>query len=816
MSKFVSAWRIRDFAPSEGAPAGAMAGAGEGWIPAAAPGDTYVALIDAGRLADPYAARNEAAAAWVRDREWWWHARIEIEADQQLVFDGLDTFADIYLDGTLLGSADNMFRSWRFDLSGYAPGTHDLAVCFHPAIAMTGDAPLPVFAAFTDRISASRRTAMRKAQFGWGWDWGPDLPTVGIWQPVRIESKGATLRSLNFTTRSIAGPAEVTVDLDLSAPVDIDIELLDPQGISVATASRHGSGRIDMTVPDPQLWWTADLGEQPLYTLVANIGGQTINYRVGIRTIELDQSPDPDEPGTTFFRFLLNTVPLFAKGACWVPASSFVGAIPDATYTDLLERARGANFNMLRVWGGGIYEPDFFYRECDRLGLLVWQDFMFACAPYPDQDPVFIENIRQEVIEQVGRLRHHACLALWCGNNENQAIHWFADIAAGSSTPHVGQLYYDEVIPAVLADLDPETPYWPGSPWGGPSPNSMRSGDVHNWTVWHGIPLVSDTDPDGPYATTPEGAGFPRYAEDFARFVSEFGLQAAPDIGTLRRWMAPEDIVLGSAGFLERIKDVADKASAMMIPFTGLPETIGQFVDFTQLCQAEGLKFGIEHYRRRTPHCSGALIWQHNDCWPCVSWSLIDYDGVAKSAWYATRRAFAPVLASFRIEDGIAELWVTNDTRAPLSDSAAIALTRLAGGTEWEESVPLEVGPNSSACLWRGPATYATGHILTVRSAGGIFPDNRALLAPAKDLLLASDPGLRISSDEIGDALRIFVATERYALAVQLRSDDPALRFDDNHFDLAGGEQRIVTVTRKGGGPVARADIAVSSWNGRG
>lgn len=813
MSKFVSAWRIRDFAPGEGAPAGAMAGEGEGWIPAVAPGDTYRALIDAGRLADPYVGRNEVEAAWVRDREWWWHARVEIGADAgELVFDGLDTFADVYLDGVLLGSADNMFRSWRFPLA-CAPGTHDLAVCFHPAIAMTGDAPLPVFSAFTDRISASRRTLMRKAQFGWGWDWGPDLPTVGIWKPVRIEPRcDATLRSLNFTTRSIAASAEVVVDLDLSAPAEASVKLLDPQGISVAAASRHGSGGIALTVPDPQLWWTADLGAQPLYTLVVHIGDQSVQYRVGIRTISVDQSPDPDEPGTSFFRFVLNGVPLFAKGANWVPASAFVGAIPERSYTDLLERATGANFNMIRVWGGGIYEHDIFYRECDRLGLLVWQDFMFACAPYPDEDADFLENVRAEVAEQVGRLRHHACLALWCGNNENQGIQFFADHATGTTTPLAGLAIYEELIPTILADLDPATPYWPSSPWGGPSPNSMRGGDVHNWTVWHGIPLVPDRDAVGSNDSSPEGVAFTRYAEDFARFVSEFGIQAAPDIGTLRRWMAPEDLVLGSQGFLDRIKDVADKASAMMIPVTGLPAVLSDYIEYTMLTQAEGLKFAIEHYRRRKPHCSGALIWQHNDCWPCVSWSLIDYDGVAKSAWYATRRAFAPVLASFRINGDAAELWITNDTLAPLSDTATIALAGLSGGSAWEERVAFELPANGSACVWRGTVAPSAEQVLTVR---GPFPPNRALLAPVKDLALVPDPGLEIACEPTGEALRLTLSAAHYTLAVQLRSDDPALRFDDNHFDLAGGEARTIIVSRSGGGEVRREAIEIGSWNGR-
>jgi beta-mannosidase len=820
MDQFVSDWRVRDFAPGEGAPANAASGEGYGWIAATAPGDIYVALIAAGRLADPYQARGETEAAWVRDREWWWHAEIELAPARagertELVFDGLDTFADIFLDGVTLGEADNMFRGWRFDLSGVAPGRHRIALCFHPAIGRTGDAPLPAWPVFTDRITRSRRTAMRKAQFGWGWDWGPDLPTVGIWRPVRIERSGAArVDSVNFTTLRLSESlAEVEIAIDLTAPVAASVELLDSAGAIIASVTTNGAAPARLAIADPQLWWTADLGDQPLYTIVVRVpGSPDFRRKVGIRTIAIDESPDPDEPGATFFRFLLNGVPIFAKGVNWVPASSFVGAIADDTYRDLLERAADANMNMVRVWGGGIYEPDIFYDLCDRIGLLVWQDFMFACAPYPDDDAGFVENVRQEIVEQVSRLRHHACLALWCGNNENQAIQFFADYAEGKATPLAGQVYYDDLMPAVLAALDPVTPYRPSSPWGGPSPNSMRGGDVHNWTVWHGIPLVPDRDVVGQYETAPEGVAFTRYAEDMARFVSEFGLQGAPDIGTLRRWLAPGDLTPGSEGFLDRIKDVADKATAMMIPVTGAPTTFEDFVDFTMLAQAEGLAFGIEHYRRRKPHCSGALIWQHNDCWPSVSWSLIDYDGVAKASFYAVTRAFAPVAASFRRDGDAAELWVVNDTLSPVTDAAIVACELLAGGIGWSERVDVTVPANASRCVWRGKAADATDRVLTVRSGAGLFPANRLLLAAVKDLALDPEPNLSVRWTAGGDALIATITADRYALAVRLRSDIAALRFSDNHFDLKGGEKRTISISDARGLPVDPGAVEVSCW----
>lgn len=801
MRDAIGPWRLVDVASGAAMPAFDA----DDWLAVEVPGDTYQALIAAGRLADPYHGRQEAEAAWVREREWWWHAPLDLaESGGELVFEGLDTFAEVFVDGVPLGRADNMFRTWRFDLRDVAAGRHDLTVRFRPTAEVVAGEPLPVWDTFTDRISASRRTLMRKAQFGWGWDWGPDLPTVGVWRPVRVERRtGAVVRSVNFTTLAAdASRAEVAVDVELTDAAEVAVSLLDPRGEEVASGSRHGSGAIALTVAEPQLWWTADLGAQPLYTLVARVAGAPeVTRSVGIRTIALDQSPDPGEPGTTFFRFVLNSVPVFAKGANWVPASSFVGAIPDETYRDLLTRSVEANMTTIRVWGGGIYEPDIFYDECDRLGLLVWQDFMFACAPYPDDD-AFAENVRAEVAEQVARLRHHACLALWCGNNENQAIHWFHDQATGAETPLAGARLYDEVIPDILAELDPATPYWPGSPWGGPSPNSMRGGDVHDWTVWHGIPPVPDADPVGRFARSPEGVAYTRYAESRAKFVSEFGLQGSADLATLRRWMDPADLQLGELGFLERIKDVADKATAMMLPVTGAPATIEEFVDFTQFAQAEGLKFGIEHFRRRAPHCSGALIWQLNDSWPCVSWSLIDYDGVAKPSWYATRRAFAPVLASFRREGEVAELWVTNDRLEPVREVAALVVERFEGTLVAREEVAIDVPAQSSRVVWSGPIPAADA-VLQVRGAS--FAANRLLPAMAKDLPLGRDAGLSAMREDE----RVTIRAERYALAVRLGSEDPQARFDDNHFDLAAGESRVVTVTG------STAPLSLRCWNDR-
>lgn len=813
-------WRMKDFDAGAGAAARAFEAAADGpdWIDVPAPGDVYLALQAAGRLPDPFGDGGEAAAAWVADREWWWRCDFDAPAcgpgqRTRLDFEGLDTLAEIWLNGERLGSSSNMFRPLGFALDGrLRPRGNRLAVRFSPTRLVEADETLPAWSFIADSIQETRRNLVRKAQFGWGWDWGPRLPTVGVWKPaaIRVET-AAALTGAHFSTLALAdGGAQARVAVEVAADVfaaqgalTADIVLTGPDGHVVASAEvalSDGRGRITFDLVRPRLWWTRELGEPALHDLSVTLKahGAAVDERhqkVGIRTIALDTAPDPDEPGTRFFRFVLNGEPIFARGACWIPASSFVAAVDEPHYRRLLEMAAEANMNMIRIWGGGVYEHAPFYDLCDTLGLLVWQDFMFACAPYPEHDPAFVENVRAEVRAQVERLRSHACLALWCGNNECQAIGEVANRIARRSDPLPGGLYYDQIMPALVAELDPTTPYWPGSPAGGPSPNSMAAGDVHDWTVWHGVPPIPFDRPSGKPDHSPEGVAYTRYAEDMARFVSEYGIQASPVMETLKRALPEGQRTLGGRALMDRIKDrPKNKVDAMLIPVTGLPADLDEYVDFTQITQAEGLKFGIEHFRRRKPHCSGSLIWQLNDCWPGISWSLIDYYGFGKASYHYVRRAYAPVMASFRAAGDEVELWVVNDTLQTIRDEAEVALAEFAGGARWSATVDYQVGPNSSGCVWRGTAEGGPGQALTVRSRGGCFPGNRLFFTAIKDLDRASAtaPEVAIEARPSGE-LAVRVAAPAYLWFVSLLAADEAVRFSDNYIDLAAGERRILT-----------------------
>src|SRR5215207_1424293 len=440
--------RLKDFAPGEGVQSGAFEESfeEEGWIPIPVPGDVHRALLDAGRIDDPFYDRNEEECAWIEDREWWYRLSFDgpqepLQPDERLrlIFHGLDTFATLWLNGEELGRHCNMFREAVFDVSGRvrAGEPNTLALCFDRPLDHAG-------AGAPDQWGRNpERAAMRKAQFGFGWDWGPRLPTIGVWRPVELRREcRAAIRSVHFYTLEIErseGKAAVAVRVEAEyfaadGPLTASITLTSEgrpaaeHTFTLEGKETHLAGTTYLTVERPRLWWTHDLGESSLYDLrvvLMQDGAELCRQerRVGIRIIELDQSPDPAEYGTRFFRFVLNGVPIFARGADWIPADSFLGAIPQERYEELLEAAKEANMNMLRVWGGGIYEHDAFYDLCDEKGLLVWQDFMFACATYPEEYPQFVAEVDAEARYQVRRLRSRPCVALWCGNNENQWIH---------------------------------------------------------------------------------------------------------------------------------------------------------------------------------------------------------------------------------------------------------------------------------------------------------------------------------------------------------------------------------------------------------
>ncbi len=820
-------WMLHDFAPGEGERVGAHEpnpATKDGWLPIPVPGDVHRTLVEAGRLAEPFYGQNETDAVWIEEHEWWYRTSFAAPVAPsalerlRLVFHGLDTFATVYLNGQVLGTTCNMFREHVFDVTdSLRPGENLLCVRFDPPLTRLEGRDISHWSQ-----PSAPRVAMRKAQFGYGWDWGPRLPTVGLWRAVELRREEvARLEPAGFRTLELAADrtkalVAVRVQAERFAGAGMlhaRVRLISPDGLpaSIERTVELGEAAADVTVyldlDQPELWWTHDLGQPALYTLEValihddpELGRREVDRctrRVGVRTLALDQSHDPDEPGTRFFRFVLNGYSVFARGANWIPCDSFVGAIPVGRYRDLLTMARDGNANALRVWGGGIYEHDAFYDLTDELGLLVWQDFMFACAPYPEDD-AFAEEIALEAQYQVRRLRAHPSLALWCGNNENQWLHdhryWDEP---GKRVP--GARYYDQTLPETVAREDGQTPYWPGSPFGGNDHNSMLEGDRHNWDVWHGNrPFDRHFGERPTHDGTPDGVDIHHYAQDMARFNSEFGLHAAPECVTLETVIPDSELYHHSPAMDHHNKDnPKNKGDNLMFNLTGLPRNLNEYIAYSQIAQAEGLKFAVEHFRRRKPHCSGALVWQLNDCWPVQSWSYIDYYGVPKAAYFTLKRAFASILLSFKAlkDDGL-ELWVCNDTRSTYQDNLTVRYASLEGNSLFEESFEVTVAAGLSCPVrkWLAADLKAgTSHYLAVRSHQPEVAMNRHFFAPLHDLPLFGAPRLEIEQISL-HRLQLRISADAYVAGISVNSPSLSARASEGHFDLQAGETTLVVI----------------------
>jgi beta-mannosidase len=735
------------------------------WLAVDVPGDLHLALAAAGRIPVPDFGLSNDDCRWVEDRSSWYRLRLPALAEpHRLVCHGLDTVATLYLDGDRLGTSRNMFRPAVFDL---APADRErvLSICFDPP--------------------GEDAAVARKAAYSWGWDFAPRRPAVGVWRPVELVSAARPrITGVRFRTLSLAdGVARVETIVDHDGEAEVVTRLVAPDGsVTAGTAE----------LPAPHLWWTHDRGAPALYDLEVDlvVDGQVVDgdrRRVGVRTVELDRTDGA-------FAFVLNGVPLAVRGANWVPPHTALGAVDPRRYLHLLTAARDAHMTMLRVWGGGTYEHDLFYETCDRLGILVFQDFMFACKDYRDDDPAFVAEVEAEAVHQVRRLQPHPCLALWCGNNEVELLAGLLDW----ESPSPAHGLFHELLPAVVAREDGRTPYVHGSPV---AYNSRTDGDRHAWEVWHGLDVDDDrtgaawsldrglVDPASPEAAEfVAGAGPHRYLLDQGRFASEYGLGALPSYETLQRWTDPDQLYLGSAQVTARTKlgrlGPANKLDLIVAAYAGEPKDLRDLVELSQLTQAEGNKVGMEHYRRQWPRCSGSLVWQLDDCWPSTSWALIDVEGRAKAAYWAARRAFAPVLASFApTADGV-ELWLTNDADEPYDDELVVRCATFDGASAWEAGVATRVPARSSRPLasWaaEGPDRY-----LSVRGTG---VRNRHFFAPYKDLVRTVEAP---TYDVAGDAVTVTATT--YAIAVHLVSADPHRWYSDDFFDLEPGESRTVS-----------------------
>ncbi|MFD5338276.1 glycoside hydrolase family 2 protein [Streptomyces hawaiiensis] len=773
---------------------------GEEWIlrhdsdtlPAAVPGCVHTDLMAAGVVPDPFLGRNETEVAWVGRREWTYEREIGGSWGQEqtdLVFDGLDTVAEISLDGRLLGKVRNMHRSYRFDVTGLSGR---LSVRFVSAYAeaeamrgRVGERP----AAYAEPYQY-----LRKMACSFGWDWGPTLVTAGIWRPVRLEhwstARIARVRPL-VTVEEGAGVVELAVEVErtrVEAPLAVEATVA---GVRARAEIEGAGGVVRLRVPDAELWWPRGYGEQPLYDVELRLlhGDDALDVwrrRIGFRTVELDRRPDAHGTG---FTLVVNGERLFARGVNWIPDDVFPSRITRERYRERLEQAAGAGVDLVRIWGGGIYESEDFYDACDELGLLVWQDFPFACAAYPEEQPLRGE-VEAEARENVVRLMPHPSLVLWNGNNENlwgfRDWQWEPRLAGDSW----GEGYYLGVLPRVVAELDPTRPYTAGSPWSGSwrhHPNDPAHGTHHSWEVWN-------------------REDYADYRLSVPRFVAEFGWQAPPAYATLRRALPGEELAPDSPGMLHHQKadDGNGKLERGLERHFAVPDgDFDRWHYLTQLNQARAVAAGIEHWRAHWPVCTGTIVWQLNDCWPVTSWAAIDGDGREKPLYHELKRLYADRLLTVQGAAGgrlvlaavnqAARDWTSPLTLRRMSVEGEVlgqADVELAAGarTVARVEVPREltpVGPKEFlvADAWGSPRSGEA------ESVGGL----RALHFPVPDRDVAY-PAPRFEVAPAPAGITVTARTLVRDLLLQADRLEPGARADKGLVTLLPGEEVTIGV----------------------
>ncbi|WP_330173146.1 glycoside hydrolase family 2 protein [Streptomyces sp. NBC_01498] len=736
-------WTLRhvpDGGPVPEAPAGEVA--------ARVPGCVHTDLLDAGLIEDPFLALNETAVAWIGRTGWRYDtelgARATAHERTDLVLDGLDTVAAVRVGGETVGNTRNMHRSYRFDVT-------DL---LDPAV------PTPLTVEFTSAYTEAEAVRallgerpnaypepfpyIRKMACSFGWDWGPTLVTAGIWKPVRLEhwstARLARVRPL-VTVDGSTGRAELRVDIERTGTGNATgggtdggprLTLRARVGDHTASADTDGSrAALTVEVPGAALWWPRGYGEQPLYEAeleLLDADGALLDRwrrRLGFRTVTLDTSADAHG---TAFTLGINGQPVFARGVNWIPDDAFPSRVGPDRYRARLTQAADAGVNLVRVWGGGLYESDDFYDVCDELGLTVWQDFPFACAAYPEEQPLRSE-IEAEARENVTRLMPHPSLVLWNGNNENLWGFRDWDWEPALDGDSWGEGYYLGLLPRVVAETDPTRPYWAGSPWSGSwdhHPNDPAHGTAHSWDVWN---RADHTD----------------YLDTVPRFVAEFGWQAPPAHATLRRALPGEELSAGSPGMLHHQKahdgnGKLDRGLARhFTPPEPGPAGFDRWHYLTQLNQARAVTTGIAHWRSHWPVCAGTVLWQLNDCWPVTSWAAVDGDGRPKPLYFALRRLYADRLLTVQIRDGRPTVVADNQSPDPWDARVRLRRTAADGRTLAETTVTVRAGARAVACAAVPAALLpdpASAKEFLVADAG----DLRATYFPVRDHEFAYPP----------------------------------------------------------------------------
>lgn len=771
----------------------------------AVPGSVLSGLLEAGKISDIFYRMNEYEANELFWKDYEFQRTFTADSAflsnhvAELVCEGLDTLAEIYINSRELAKTDNMHRTYIFDCKEFLKeGENEIRIIFrsvHRYRTEYRDDPGKEIT-YVPCGCMKGNQYLRKAHCMFGWDWGAGIPDAGIFRDIYIQGySDAKLTGAVITQKHECGIVTLIVEPEVEFITDekqtVKAALLTPDKESIQAemeVCRGEDGRtFEIVLKEPKLWWPNGLGEQPLYHLTVSMGNQKKEYTTGLRTLSV--SRDADEWGSEFC-FKVNGVKLFAMGADYIPEDTVYSHITPERIRWLLDSCRRAHFNTIRVWGGGYYPSDEFYEICDEYGLIVWQDFMFACNVY-DVNAHFAENIAAEARDNARRIRHHACLGLWCGNNEIESgwAHW-PDIVTHSDLlkeDYVNQ--FEHILPEALESVDKETFYWPSSPSSGggfDNPDDENRGDTHYWAVWHGLLPFTD------------------YRNHYFRFCSEFGFQSFPSLKTVETFTKEEDRNIFSEVMESHQKN--DEANGKMLYYLAenflYPKDFNSLLYVTQILQGIAIKAGVEHWRRHRGRCMGALYWQLNDSWPVASWASIDYYGRWKALHYMAEDFFAPCAPSIMLTGSTASFYVHNETGESVECKITARLKTLDFEVLREDIAEVDMEPFQAVCLLnvdygdliKGRKQEVFLELVCSDSTGREHTEAE-IFVPYKHLHLRK-PVMNIQVKEAGDAFEIILSADTFAPFVELDLKNGDAVFGDNYFPVTGKEEKRVMLAK--------------------
>lgn len=797
----------------------------DNWYPAKVPGVVHLDLMDNKLIEDPFFRLNERSVQWIDKEDWMYETHFDVSSELfgkeniRLHFMGLDTYARVYLNGEQILEADNMFREWLVDVKELLKEKENkLEVFFLSPIKVdipkwdalpyqypTGPDQSQHGGIFNKTVSIFAR----KAGYHYGWDWGPRLVTSGIWRPVYVEAwDDAKIENIFFYQKKVSPElAKITHQTELLSSVDgqqVTVEVVERESGKVYAKEsfrvKKGENNLEVNIEmeNPKLWWSNGLGEPNLYNFETRLylGNKLIDSketRVGIRSIEVVN--EPDEYGTSFY-FKLNGVPLFAKGANYIPSDNFLPRVTREVLESAVKDAADANMNMLRVWGGGSYEEDEFYELCDEHGIMVWQDFMFACSMYPSEGQ-FLESVKHEAIDNIKRLRNHPSIVLWCGNNEayDGWFGWGRKEEYAKQNPEYARVMwrqyadlFHDLLPNMVAEYAPHSFYWPSSPYGLPGKGcDSENGDKHYWGVWHG------REPIG------------QYNIERSRFFSEYGFQSFPEFESVKQYAPyPEDWGVTTEVMMhhQRAGSYANNLiNEYLLNEYREPKDFESFLYMNQVLQGDAIKIAMEAHRRDMPYCMGTLFWQHNDCWPVASWSSRDYYGRWKAQHYFAREAYKDILVSPISEDSDLNLYIISDRLESTEAVLELNIYSFKGKLISTSKIDVVVEPNNSKSYY----SEELEGLLDGNKVGDVFLNARLLTADGKEYennyffnqpkylnLPKAKIEQRISKIEGG--YRVTLSSKQFARAVFLSIEGIDNFFSNNYFDIVPNREYTVDV----------------------